>query len=381
MFFRDTWIEIDLDAIEYNLTQLNNHYVKDKSIIAVIKADAYGHGAVEVAKSVIRSGAQCLAVATLDEAIQLRLNDIHHPILVLGNVPLKGLPMASKFNITVTVHSLEWLKKAVAVHVNHLDVQIKIDTGMHRIGILNKIDLFKVLSIIDDNPHFKLIGIYSHLATADEANPDYYFKQINKFKSLLEGIETDDLLIHLSNSIATIKYTDTITNAVRIGLMLYGVNPMPEIMLKFSLKPALALYTRIVQCKKLSNGARVSYNGIYEVMDEEWIGTIPIGYADGFDRRIKNGVVYVDNTYAPVVGHVCMDQTMIRLPRKISENTIVEMIGPHISVDDIARWSGTISYQVLTQLSKRLPRIYKRNNEIISIINEGLNIYRDDKHD
>ena len=381
MFFRDTWIEIDLDAIEYNLTQLKNHYVKDKSIIAVIKADAYGHGAVEVAKSVIRSGAQCLAVATLDEAIQLRLNDIHHPILVLGNVPLKGLPMASKFNIAVTVHSLEWLKKAVAVHVNHLDVQIKIDTGMHRIGILNKIDLIKVLSIIDDNPHFKLIGIYSHLATADEANPDYYFKQINKFKSLLEGIETDDLLIHLSNSIATIKYTDTITNAVRIGLMLYGVNPMPEIMLKFSLKPALALYTRIVQCKKLSNGARVSYNGIYEVMDEEWIGTIPIGYADGFDRRIKNGVVYVDNTYAPVVGHVCMDQTMIRLPRKISENTIVEMIGPHISVDDIARWSGTISYQVLTQLSKRLPRIYKRNNEIISIINEGLNIYRDDKHD
>lgn len=362
MFYRDTWIEINLDAIESNVHALKRHYVKQKVMIAVIKADAYGHGAVEVAKRVIRAGADWLAVATLDEALECRIHQIDAPILVLGNVPPQYLKLAANHRITLTVHSLSWLKRAVLENIEGtVDVHIKLDTGMHRIGLCDQEELMQVLALIEQAPQFRLTGIYSHLATADEPDDSYYLRQLNRLNDFLEVIERRDLLIHIANSMAAVKYSDELSNAVRIGIMLYGINPKSDWSIAFSFVPALSLYTRIIQCKRVEAGSLISYNGRYQAKTDEWIGTIPIGYADGLDRRYRDGNVFVDGDFCPIVGQICMDQTMIRLPNFVPEGTLVEIIGPHISVDEMAEKCGTISYHILTQLSKRLPRIYKSN--------------------
>lgn len=373
MFFRDTWIEINLDAIASNVLGLKKHYVKDKRLIAVIKADAYGHGAIETARCLIQTGIDHLAVATLDEAIELRIHQIDVPILVLGNVPVDYLELAVKYNVAITAHSLTWLRQALKQKLpGNLMVHLKLDTGMHRIGLTSHEELVEAIRLLNEASLFQLCGVYTHLATADDRDDTYYKMQLNRFKAYLEVIEDRDLLIHMANSAATVKYTDELTNAVRVGLLLYGISPKSDLPITFSLKPALNLYTRIIQCKKVGRGKKISYNGVYEATEEEWIGTIPIGYADGLDRRYQGGMVYVDGVYCPIVGHICMDQSMIRLPHPVSEGTLVEVIGPHIPVELMAARCGTIPYQQLTQLSKRLPRIYKRKKQMIRIQNDIL---------
>lgn len=372
MLFRDTWIEVDLDAIRHNVSQLIKHYVKPRKFIAVVKADAYGHGAVEVARCAIEAGADYLAVATLDEAIELRLHQIRHPILILGNVPLKYLNVAASLKLTLTIHSFDWLKKALSYPLKErLAVQIKLDTGMHRIGLLHKEEVEQAIAMIQQSPYFHLTGIYSHLATADEEDSTYYELQLKRFKAMIQGINTTGLMIHLANSMATVKFHDTITNAVRVGILIYGVSPL-ILPLRFPLKPALRLYTSIIQCKKLKKGSKIGYNGRYETPSDEWIGTLPIGYADGFQPLERHGLVYLNSCYVPIVGKVCMDQSMVRLPYAVPIGTQVEIIGSHIAIMSYAQQSGMHIYQALTQLSRRLPRVYIQENQVQGIIHRGL---------
>jgi alanine racemase len=372
-FYRDTWIEVDLDAITHNVANIKNHYAKDKLLFAVVKADAYGHGAIMVAKAALKAGADYLAVATLDEAIELRQHKIKSPILVLGHITMSGIKLAAKYKITITIHNIKWLKKIVKAYKGKtIEVHLKVDTGMHRIGVLTKDELVESVALIKNSHSLQLKGIFTHLATAEEDDESYYHSQLNRFRELLQAIDTKNLVIHLANSAATVKFQHDFTNAVRVGLMMYGLLPKRELSVAFDVLQAISLYAKLIHCKELEPHKRVSYNGCYETKDHEWIGTLAIGYADGWDRRMEHGQVYINGDYCPVIGRICMDQTMIKLPHQLEEGTIVELIGPHIAVDEVAKRIRTINYQTVCQLSDRLPRIYKYKGRIVKIINRRL---------
>lgn len=372
-YYRESWLEIDLDAIYNNITNLMKHYQKAKGLIAVVKADGYGHGAVMVAKTAFEAGAAMVAVATLDEAMELRKNKIEGPILVFGLIKEKELRIASKYHITVTAHNLKWIKSAIKkYHGPRIDVHINIDTGMHRLGIEKEDDLKEAVETIKLSHNLKLTGLFSHFATADEEDSSYYEMQHNLFVSRISKFETNEMMIHLDNSSATLKYPNNIVSYVRLGLTIYGLNPVEDLKLPVALQPALRLYSKLVLVRKLPKGSSVSYNGLYVTEKDEWIGTIPIGYADGWDRRMKDGVVYVDDVECPIVGRICMDFCMVKLPKRFKEGTTVELIGPHIGVDEVAKKIGANNYQTICAMSDRLVRIYKRNGEIIQVSNRRL---------
>ena len=368
-FYRDTWVEINLDAIEENIKNIKELYVNNRKLFAVVKADAYGHGAVRIAHTALQSGADYLAVATLDEALELRNHDIVAPILVFGNVRVEYLEIASKRNLWLSLHSLKWLKNAVKDYTGPpVVLHLKLETGMNRLGIHQLSDLKEIMSLLKDHKHFKLEGIFSHLASADEEDETYYQKQKQEFLSYLKQIESKDMLIHLANSAGIVKSDDG-TNACRLGLLMYGLIPSKEMGLNYQPRQAISLYSKLIQVKKVKKGSKISYNCTYESSEDEYIGTIPIGYADGYDRRLPNGQVYIEGEYHPVVGRICMDLIMVRLNREYDEGTVVELIGPHITVDEMAKKLGTINYQVVCMLSDRLPRVYKKNDRIIDIVN------------
>lgn len=372
-YYRDTWVEVDLESIYHNVNNIKKLYAKNKDLIAVVKADGYGHGAIQVAKIALEAGATLLAVSTLDEAIELRKGGIKAPILVLIGIRIKDLKLARKYNIIITVHNIKWLESANKEYKGRtINVQLKIDTGMYRIGLGNKEELIKALELVNNSKCFKLSGIYTHLATSEEDDKSYYLMQDEMFRDLIDGIDTRGLMIHIANSAATIKYENKYTNAVRVGIMLYGLSPNNNINLSFDLKQAISLYTKLNHVKYLSKGKKVSYNGIYETSTGEWIGTVPIGYGDGWDRRMNNGLAYIDGNYCNIIGRICMGQTMIKLPCKMSEGTVVELIGPNIHVNDVAKRINTINYQTVCMLTDRLPRIYKREGKIVDTINRRI---------
>jgi alanine racemase len=302
-----------------------------------------------------------VAVATLDEALELRKNKIDQPILVFGLIRVKDLKLASKHEIIVTAHSVGWIKESILkYHGNSVDVHIKVDTGMHRLGIVKEQDFLDGYGLLQQSLNLNLTGIYSHFASADEEISDYYEMQHQKFLDLIDKVDSKNLLIHIDNSSATLQYPKSITGAIRLGITIYGLKPTEKLSMPFELKPVLSLYTKLMQVKRLPKHSLVSYNGLYETSKDEWIGTIPIGYADGWDRRMEYGEVFIDGQPCPIVGRICMDYCMVRLPKKYKDGTIVELIGPHISVDDIAKKIHTNNYQTTCALSDRIVRVYQK---------------------
>jgi len=371
-YYRDTYIEIDLDAVFQNVVHLKRHFYEGLEVIAVVKADSYGHGAVMVARTLREAGVRRFAVATIDEAIELRENGIREPILVFGSVDVDDFPVVSDYALTVTAYSFHWLKSALDhPQKSPISIQIKIDTGMNRLGIVDESQFREAVRLIQENPRFHLEGVYSHLATAEEEDETYYRMQTDRFEAMIRGIDADGMLIHLANSAGSLKDRPACVNAVRLGLFLNGIAPTPAIKagLPFELKPSLSLWTKIVQVKTVPPHTRVSYNGTYETIAETTIGTMPIGYADGYDRRLKNGRVWLNGEFAPVVGRVCMDYAMIVLDRSAEPGTRVELIGPHIPLEEYCGWIGTNNYHATCAFTDRLPRVYKRHGEIVAVVN------------
>jgi len=371
-YYRDTFIEIDLDAVFQNVVNLKRHFYDGLEVIAVVKADSYGHGAVMVARTLREAGVRLFAVATIDEAIELRENGIHEPILVFGSVDVRDLPVVAEYDLTITAYSFHWLKNALShPQGKPVSLQIKIDTGMNRLGIAEKTQFIDAVRLIRESPHFHLSGVYSHLATAEEEDETYYRMQLDRFETMIRGIDTNGLLIHLANSAGSLKETPAGVNAVRLGLFLNGIAPTAAIKdgLPFELKPSLSLYTKIVQVKTVPPHSKVSYNGTYETTAETTIGTMPIGYADGYDRRLKNGRVWLNGGYAPVVGRVCMDYAMVVFDESVEPGTRVELIGPHIPLEAYCGWIGTNNYHATCAFTDRLPRVYKRHGEIVAVVN------------
>ena len=376
-FYRDTWVEIDLNAIEYNVSHLKKRLYEENKLIAVVKANGYGHGAKEIAETALQSGADSLAVAFLDEAISLRKSGIAAPILVLGASRASDVEIASEYNVTLTVFEIEWLKEAQK-HMGkdrYLPIHLKFDTGMGRIGFREEEEIREVEELLENQSCFKVEGVYTHFATADEKNSVYFEKQIARFKELLTCLSKLPEMVHCSNSAASLLHPELQYNAVRMGISMYGLTPSLEIEsdLPYPLQEAFSLHTKLVQVKKLHKGDKVSYGATYEAKGEEWIGTLPIGYADGWLRKLQGQSVLVSGIKVPIVGRICMDQCMVRLPFYVEPGTKVTLIGiqneARISVNDIATKLETINYEVTCSISSRVPRVYLKNREMQGIVN------------
>ncbi len=381
-FYRDTWAEVNLDAIEHNINEIKNNLHTDTKIMAIVKADGYGHGAVQVAKTAIHAGAGYLGVGILDEALALRKHGILAPILVLGLIRPRDINLAAENNITLTVFQKEWLEEAnkyISPNL-HCRFHLKIDTGMGRVGIRSKNEGNAVINYMRKHRQFELEGVFTHFATADEKKLDYYHMQYQRFEDMLEWLEKEGVkvpYIHCGNSAATIRFPTKMFTMARVGISMYGLKPSKEIEaeIPFLLKEAFSLHSKIIHVKEVSDNEGISYGVTYKTNKPEWIATIPIGYADGWLRQnSSNGVVLVEGEKCPIVGRVCMDQMMIKLPRKVPVGTQVTLIGTQrnsiISMDEVADRLGTINYEIPCIIGARVPRIFFKNKEIITIVNK-----------
>jgi alanine racemase len=369
-YHRDTTVTVDLDRLIENVTLLREQHYRGIALMAVVKADAYGQGAVPIAKTLEEVGVGAFAVATLEEALELRHAGIRGMILVLGSIASSDLELAAKRSLTLSVNHPEWLANALAKPFDGVvDVHLNIDTGMHRLGIEAENHVLDAVRSIRSSKHLRLSGVYTHLASSETPDETYYDMQIHRFDSLLSRIDTTGLWIHVANSGASVKKHPPFVNMVRIGLFLHGVPPSETAKPAFQLKPTLRLTTRIISIKHLPKGSKVSYNGIYETKeDDEIIATLPIGYADGYDRRYGSASVHVDGKSAPIVGRICMDYTMIRLSEEVPIGTEVELIGDHVSAVALADLAGTNSYHVFCQITDRVPRRYVRNGQVVQTV-------------
>ena len=360
---RPTKALINLGAIRYNIQQMGAHIPQETLKWAVVKANAYGHGAVAVATA-IQNDVDGFCVSNVDEALELRQAGITKKILILGVSEVESIVLAQQFDLTLTVASLEWVRTLLASQsdLSGLKIHLKIDSGMGRIGFRDASEAREAQFLLQEHGAY-VEGIFTHFATADEQSETYFDQQLKCFKAILAEFKNLPELIHASNSATTLWHAETIFNAVRMGDAMYGLNPSGKVLsLPYDLIPALSLESAIVHVKTLPKGACVGYGATYEADSEQVIATLPIGYADGWTRDMQNFSVLVDGQLCPIVGRVSMDQITIRLPYIYPLGTKVTLIGSNgdkeITTTDVATYRGTINYEVVCLLSDRIPREY-----------------------
>ncbi|SET79590.1 alanine racemase [Oceanobacillus limi] len=368
-FYRQTWAEIDLGAIKYNIEQVKAKLPQQSDIIAVVKADGYGHGSVQVANKALEAGAKALAVALLEEAFVLREAGFKVPILVLGWVSPEYAAIAAENNITLTFFQKEWMDEVALLPMKKkVKLHMKWDTGMGRIGIRTETELKNILQGLKNNKNIELTGVYTHFATADDQDLTFYHQQNKRFQELLkvfQEIWSEPVVIHTGNSAASIRFPKEMHNYIRLGISMYGLYPSKPVKLERSLqlKAAFSLHSRLVHVKRVPAGQSISYGRTYITKESEWIGTIPIGYGDGWSRRLQGKEVLVNGKRMPIVGRVCMDQVMIRLDQEYKLGTKVTLIGEQknnsIEMDEIADYLDTINYEIPCMINERVPRRYK----------------------
>ncbi len=366
--FRPTKAIIDLSAIRHNIVNLRKHLHSDVSVIAVVKANAYGHGDVQVAKEALKAGATILAVATPEEALHLRQEIPHTPIMILGASPIVFAPIAAKEAIILTVFSEDWVRKVAPFAKDFeqpLKVHIKVDSGMNRIGVRQEKELQAVYDAAKMVNNIEVDGIFTHFATADEENQEQYETQLAIFQKMIASLPEKPRLVHAANTAAALVKESAQFDAVRFGISMYGLAPSTYIEenLPYPLKEALALESELVHVKKIQKGDRVGYGGTYIAKEDEWIGTLPIGYADGLLRCLSGQEVLIKGIRVPIVGRICMDQCMVRLPKKYEIGEKVTLIGKQqgneIHIQEWADRLHTIVYEIPCMISERVPRVYK----------------------
>ncbi|APJ25817.1 alanine racemase [Bacillus sp. FSL W8-0445] len=377
-FYRKTWAEIDLTALKENVRNMKRHIGEHVHLMAVVKANAYGHGDAQVAKAALAEGASILAVALLDEALSLRAQGIEEPILVLGAVPPEYASIAAEKRIIVTGYSVGWLKDVLGF-LNEaeapLEYHLKIDTGMGRLGCKTEEEIKEMMEMTESSDKLNCTGVFTHFATADEKDTDYFNMQLDRFKELISPLPLDRLMVHSSNSAAGLRFREQLFNAVRFGIGMYGLAPSTEIKdeLPFRLREVFSLHTELTHVKKIKKGESVSYGATYTAQRDEWIGTVPVGYADGWLRRLAGTEVLIDGKRQKIAGRICMDQFMISLAEEYPVGTKVTLIGKQkdewISVDEIAQNLQTINYEITCMISSRVPRMFLENGSIMEIRN------------
>ncbi|AQS44729.1 alanine racemase [Bacillus velezensis] len=381
---REVWIEVDLDAIKKNVRAIRRHIPNTSKIMAVVKANAYGHGSVEVARQALESGASELAVASVEEGIVLRRAGITAPILVLGFTALSCVKKSAVWNITLSAFQVSWIKKANRIlekeaDSKRLSIHINVDTGMGRLGVRTEEDLLAVVKALKSSTYLSWDGIFTHFSTADEPDTELTMLQHEKFISFLRFLKNQDITlptVHMCNTAAAIAFPEFSADMIRLGIGLYGLYPSASIkeLSLVNLTPALSLKARIAYVKAMVTDPRtVSYGATYIAEPGEIIATIPIGYADGYSRALSNrGFILHRGRRVQVAGRVTMDMIMVSLGEnegKQGEEVVIygKQKEAEISVDEIAEMLGTISYEVLSVLSRRIPRFYFRDGKIIKI--------------
>lgn len=360
---RPTLATVDLQAIRDNIEMVQKHIPKGTKTFAVVKANAYGHGAVQVSQAVIEQ-VDAFCVSNLDEALELRQAGINKDILVLGVVLANELPLAIANKITITVASMDWLASAKACQndFSQLHVHVKVDSGMGRIGVKSLEEANQLIADLQEIGA-QVDGIFTHFATADEESTEKFKEQLLFFTQLISALNQKPALVHASNSATSLWHSETIFNAVRLGIVIYGLNPSGKVLpLPYPLKPALSLSSRLIHVKEIQVGDTVGYGATYKARQKEFVGTIPIGYADGWTRDMQGFSVLIDGYYCEIIGRVSMDQITVRLPRSFPIGQKVTLIGQDgsqsISATDVANKRATINYEVLCLLSDRIPRDY-----------------------
>ncbi|HSH34795.1 alanine racemase [Schnuerera sp.] len=378
---RPVWAEIDLDNLAHNMREVKRNTREGVLITAVVKANAYGHGSIQSAKTFLENGADRLAVATLSEAIELRNANIDVPILILGYTPKKQYSLVVKHNIIQTIYDYENAKafSKVARDLNKTGIiHLKIDSGMGRLGFLPKDEAVEEIIKIFNLPNIKVEGIFTHFATADENDKTYTNLQYKRFMKIIENLEEKGISIpikHVSNSAAIIDLPEYNLNMVRAGIMIYGFYPSHEVNKdRMDLKPAMTLKAKISNIKQVPKGTGISYGQIFITEGESKIATIPIGYADGFTRMLTSKAeVFLKGQRVPIVGKICMDQCMLDITGLEDVNVEDEVVlfgygeegYPH--VDEVAEKLGTINYEIVCMIGRRVPRVYIENGRIIDI--------------
>jgi alanine racemase len=371
------WAEVDLKAIAHNIRELRRITNPKARFMAIVKANAYGHGIIEVARQSLENGAEALGVGNIEEGIQLRKAGINAPVLIFGYTSPVHVKKLIEFDLTQTVYSYETsraLSEAVAAYGKKIKVHIKVDTGMGRLGLLRGIkdNSLSEVESISRLPMLELEGIYTHFATADKSDRSYAGKQFEIFMDFLNQLRIAGLEIpvtHAANSAAIINMPETHLDMVRAGISIYGLYTSKEVDRSIiKLKPAMELKTKIIHLKKVPAGFKVSYGTTYETEEPTTIATVSIGYADGLNRLLssKGRMLVCGGQSAPIVGRICMDLTMLDVG-KIPEIAIGEEVvvfgkqgNASISVDEIASTINTINYEVISTIMERVPRIYLR---------------------
>ena len=373
--------EINLDNIAKNMQNIRKAINENTKIMAIVKADGYGHGCIEVAKTCLYNGANWLGVAIFEEAMELRENNICEPILILGNTIKNKFEQLIKNEITQTVFSFEMaknlsdigkkLKKDALIH-------IKIDTGMSRLGFLpTKKDILEIIKI-SKLPYIKITGIFTHFATSDEKDKNFSNEQFEKYMYVVNKLEENgvkNLIKHISNSGAILDLHNYNLDMVRAGIIIYGMYPSNEVCKNnIKLYPAMSIKTYISYIKEIEENTSVSYCRTYFTKAKTKIATIPVGYADGYARIMSNKAkVILNGQYANVVGNICMDQFMIDISHiknaKVGDEVILmgEQKGISISAEDLANLQNTINYEIVCTIGKRIPRVFTKNGKIIKV--------------
>ncbi|WP_026342293.1 alanine racemase [Paenibacillus fonticola] len=375
--YRPTLAEIDLDALYANYEALRRRIPADAKLLACVKANAYGHGAVPIARELERYGADYLSVAFLDEALELRQAGLTLPILVLGYTPPDGVRDAWENGITLTLFSREVLYAIrdldPSEFTHKLKVHIKIDSGMGRLGLLPGDETIAFIRDAMSLPQLEVEGLFTHFATADERDKSYTLEQYRRFQSVVDTLQHHDLnipIIHTGNSAIAIDLPEISYQMVRIGIALYGLYPSDEIdKEQVPLQPILTLKTETVHVKSLPPHSAISYGAKYVTEREEIIATLPLGYADGYSRMLGDKAqVLIRGKRVPVVGTICMDQCMVSLQSlaeeakeiQVGEEVVLigQQSGASITADELASMLGTIPYEVVCMLAHRVPRLY-----------------------
>lgn len=388
-FSKRTWAQIDLDALEYNFKSIESKLKKDTKVLCVLKADAYGHGAGFLVKEYEKMGADWYGVSNLDEAIELRKNGAKKPILIFGYTPSNMAHLLYKYDISQALFSLEYAQK---LHEKcksknlKLKVHLKIDTGMSRIGFFAQTkeniekSLQEIIEIKETMPELELEGMFTHFSVSDDItnNRRYTIKQYDNFMSMAKKLESSGIKIplkHCCNSGGIINFPEMHLDMVRAGVILYGLHPSKETENKIDLKPVMQLKTVISQVKTIPKDVSISYGRTFVSKKEMKIASVAIGYADGYSLKFSNKAeMIVSGKRAPIVGRVCMDQLMLDVSNigGVHEGDIVTVFGTDdketVTVDELADLIGTINYEIICLIGKRVPRVYVKEGKVVGRI-------------
>ena len=356
--YRKTYVEIDTNKFYDNVKYLKEAYSEYEYLIAVIKANAYGHNDA-IIEYLIKLGISYFAVSSLEEALSARAKNDSIAILCLEPIDIVHLEIASSNNITITIHDINYFKEILTTS-HSLIAHLKVDSGMNRLGIKNKQEIEYIVNNLPQN--MQLEGIYTHIGNAN--SEESYTRQLNVFKNQIKNIDLTKIkIIHLGNSACLINYPkEKFINGVRMGAVMYGINTSIK---DIPLKVAFSLYSHISQIKHVIKGEYIGYDGYYQANSDMIIGIIPIGYADGFIKKNQNDYVAINNKKYKIVGSICMDMTMIEIDDTIHVDDKVELIGDNITIADKAIKLETNMYEVVCGISDRVPRIYFNDNKVI----------------